>query len=315
MAFSDLLKDAPGSFSELLEPIQVKPRAPRVEVDTEPEDEADGDDAFEEAETSEEEDEVAKPGRHSPFKAGHRVGSLTLVRRVRHATRPAGQGFNAVRHGTQWQCLCKCGRKINVPQVYLTRDPPKSHCGCQDKKKDTLGLSDRQHELTYRSWKMMLERCYDQRHPSYSNYGGRGVTVCDQWRVKGGDGFKAFLQAVGARPSENHTLDRKDSHGHYTPDNVEWATKTQQNRYKRETLLVEDPSTGEMIAPGDLAEKLGISYHTLRHNLIKKGKWPTSANTGAFASGSSLATPPSESTPVGVSVSDEELDAIIAGEA
>jgi hypothetical protein len=212
MAFSDLLKDAPGSFSELLEPIQVKPRAPRVEVDTEPEDEADGDDAFEEAETSEEEDEVAKPGRHSPFKAGHRVGSLTLVRRVRHATRPAGQGFNAVRHGTQWQCLCKCGRKINVPQVYLTRDPPKSHCGCQDKKKDTLGLSDRQHELTYRSWKMMLERCYDQRHPSYSNYGGRGVTVCDQWRVKGGDGFKAFLQAVGARPSENHTLDRKDSH-------------------------------------------------------------------------------------------------------
>lgn len=87
----------------------------------------------------------------------------------------------------------------------------------------------------YWTYSGMKNRCYNRNHPSYDNYGKRGIKVCDRWlgRVTG---FANFLADMGERP-EGTTLDRRDNDGDYTPENCRWATSSQQafNRRIRKT--------------------------------------------------------------------------------
>ena len=74
----------------------------------------------------------------------------------------------------------------------------------------------------------MKDRCYDPSHVSFAHYGGRGITVCDKWRKY----FLSFVDDMGDRP-EDHTLNRIDNSGDYTPDNCEWATHSTQMSNRR----------------------------------------------------------------------------------
>lgn len=76
----------------------------------------------------------------------------------------------------------------------------------------------------YRTWTHMKVRCYNKNYESFSNYGGRGIKVCDEWL----NDFVAFFNHVGKKPSPQHTLDRIDNDGNYEPGNVRWATKSEQ---------------------------------------------------------------------------------------
>lgn len=80
----------------------------------------------------------------------------------------------------------------------------------------------------YDSYLQMVARCHDENHPRYADYGGRGITVCDRWR----DDFWTYVADVGARP-EGMSLDRIDNDSGYRPDNVRWATASQQVRNSR----------------------------------------------------------------------------------
>jgi hypothetical protein len=73
----------------------------------------------------------------------------------------------------------------------------------------------------------MVARCTNPEHAAWKNYGGRGVTLCERWRV-----FENFLADMGECPS-GLTLDRKDNDGGYEPANCRWATRSQQNRTSR----------------------------------------------------------------------------------
>lgn len=77
----------------------------------------------------------------------------------------------------------------------------------------------------YKSWCSMIARCYNPKQDNYSRYGGRGITVCPQWR----EDFSNFLADMGERPS-GLSLDRIDSNGNYEPSNCRWATWSQQRR-------------------------------------------------------------------------------------
>jgi hypothetical protein len=69
----------------------------------------------------------------------------------------------------------------------------------------------------------MLMRCENQKSPSFKDYGGRGIRVCNRWQE-----FKYFAEDVGLKPFQGATLDRIDNNGDYEPCNVKWSTRTEQ---------------------------------------------------------------------------------------
>lgn len=92
----------------------------------------------------------------------------------------------------------------------------------------------KKHGLTkhrlYMTWRQMLYRCYRESNHNYHLYGGRGIKVCDRWH-----NIVNFIEDTYPTWQEGLQLDRKDNDGNYEPDNVRWATKSQnmKNRSNR----------------------------------------------------------------------------------
>ncbi len=105
----------------------------------------------------------------------------------------------------------------------------------------------------------MRARCNDPKHKGYKDYGARGITVCPEWDHS--HGFKAFLEHVGPRPSNDHSIDRIENSLGYEPGNVKWATRSEQNRNKRTNVTL--TAFGETMCVAAWAEKLSISEHTI----------------------------------------------------
>ncbi len=157
--------------------------------------------------------------------SGEQVGRLVVTTRWRRCKNK--------RREIQWLCHCSCGRKTWVFTVNLRRLHTLS-CGCfladlTAKRSTTHGHTrGRTKSPEYRSWRAMIQRCTNPTNNRYSNYGGRGITVCPRWR----DSFEHFLSDMGLRPN-GQTLDRLNSDGNYEPGNCRWATASEQNRNRR----------------------------------------------------------------------------------
>jgi len=94
----------------------------------------------------------------------------------------------------------------------------------------------------YEAWHGMISRCTNPKHISYHNYGGRGITICQEWRQD----FLAFYEHVGPKPSTKHWIDRIDNNGNYEPGNVRWATPKEQMNNKSRTPV--DPIVAAFLA-------------------------------------------------------------------
>lgn len=119
----------------------------------------------------------------------------------------------------------------------------------------------------YKIWCAMRERCYRVTNDGYPIYGGRGITVCDEWR----ESFSAFQRwALGEGYRSDKSIDRIDNDGSYHPDNCRWATDKMQARNRgvaKSHIMVEHD--GLMINLSELARKTKIGYTTLRRRHLK----------------------------------------------
>lgn len=107
-------------------------------------------------------------------------------------------------------------------------------------------------------WRSMKRRCYNKRQADYHSYGGRGITICDEWL----NDFQAFYDwAMANGYADNLTIDRKDVNKGYSPDNCRWVTqKVQQNNRRNNHLITYN---GETMTATQFAEKYNMNYSTL----------------------------------------------------
>lgn len=164
-----------------------------------------------------------------------------------------------------WVCKCDCGKTIEVVTNRLTSGHTKS-CGClkAERGADNIAVATERrktHGMTktkiFSLWSSMIERCSNPNKDRYAGYGGRGIYVCDRWKV-----FENFYADMGERP-EGHSLDRIDNDGPYSPENCRWAPIKTQNRNKQRTrFLVVGGVRKPLMA---VADELGISKNAAQY--------------------------------------------------
>jgi len=193
---------------------------------------------------------------------GSNFGRLTCMRRVD----PPESAAN--KHNRYYLCQCSCGNEVVVRLSDLLSGGTKS-CGCLHSElaaergrllKTTHGMCG---TSEYNIWKAMIDRCTNEKHRSYDNYGGRGITVCDRWRSS----FENFYSDMGDRPP-GMSLDRIDNDGDYTPDNCRWTTWREQSRNRRNNRLIEGKPLAEWCEDNNLNYK--VVFGRL-YRLLKKG--------------------------------------------
>lgn len=179
---------------------------------------------------------------------GQKYGRLTVLDRA-----------DNVKGRVAWKCECDCGNQVTVLSYSLRTGNTKS-CGCLVSEKITKhGMHKTK---LYRAWNNMISRCYCESFRSFRNYGGRGITVCDEWR----NSFPVFADwAMNNGYREDLTIDRIDNEGNYEPSNCRWITNEAQQLNKRsnrrisfngETRTIKEWSVITGIHPRTLSARL-----------------------------------------------------------
>jgi hypothetical protein len=115
----------------------------------------------------------------------------------------------------------------------------------------------------YAVWCAMKRRCLNPEYPLFKDYGGRGITVCAEWR----DSFSRFLEDMGKRPTPKHSIERENNDGNYEPSNCVWATREEQSRNRRSNIkLTHDGLTMNM---AEWSRHLAIPYGSLQDRFYR----------------------------------------------
>jgi hypothetical protein len=101
-------------------------------------------------------------------------------------------------------------------------------------------------------WRSMLQRCQNPKNNQWRYYGGKGISVCEEWLS-----YSNFISDMGGRPSKDHSLERINNDEGYNPNNCRWATRSEQQKNKTTTKFYTNGSfLGTLV---DCAKHIGIS--------------------------------------------------------
>ena len=191
---------------------------------------------------------------------GQRFGRLVVI---------AEDPIRGASRSMKWICRCDCGTVKSIGAQAL-RNGATVSCGCYNREINSNRVihgheKNGRKSPTYTSWEKMLSRCYREKDPGYSNYGGRGISVCEEWHT-----FANFLKDMGERP-KGTSIDRINPDGNYEPGNCRWITqKEQTNNTRRNVYFIYD---GKRLTISQLADIAGIEYNAM-YGRLAVYKWP-----------------------------------------
>lgn len=191
-----------------------------------------------------------------PVVIGERYGRLVVIA---NGGKGADRRYLAV-------CKCDCGNTCTVMEKHLRSGNTQS-CGCLKRDRGIKANTTHGHSKThlYRIWASMKDRCKREDCTGFENYGGRGITVCQEWET-----FEPFHEwALSHGYSSGLTIDRIDVNGNYCPENCRWATMKEQGNNKRDTVKITFNGTTHSLK--EWSEILGVNYYTM-HKRYKAGK-------------------------------------------
>jgi hypothetical protein len=191
---------------------------------------------------------------------GKRFGMLTVLEQGE--SRPVGK-----RKVTKpyWVCRCDCGTIKEICGDNL-RSGTSNSCGCQTRKatierstKHGYSKRGKNRSRIYRIWALIKARCERPTSKSYCDYGGRGISLCEEWHD-----FLTFKDwAYSHGYSDELTIDRIDVNGNYEPSNCRWATTKMQANNQRKTIKI---TLGEVThSLKEWCEELNLNYTTVQN--------------------------------------------------
>lgn len=200
-------------------------------------------------------------------KTGRKYGRLTAVK-VDSGTKYMGDSVT-------WLCMCECGNTTKVSSGNLKegKGGVKS-CGCllREFNMDKIGKYGKYQKIlgkptnklwAYKSYKGIIERCYDSKCKAFKSYGGRGIKVCDRWR----ESFLHFIEDMGDR-SKEFSIERIDVNGNYESLNCKWIRKGDQGFNRRDSLKY--TIEGETLCLSQWAQKFKLSY-SMVYSRVERG--------------------------------------------